>query len=139
MSDEKLKDLSGGIARMREVAQLLNGWADEMERSLEKTEEKPVDKSAAKPGRKAVKKAETVKPATETQLAASVAAPEAVTADQVRSILAAKCAAGFKTQVQALINSFGAAKFSGVAPEYWPALLEAVSGLGDSGGGVDAG
>ena len=94
MSDEKLKDLRGGIARMREVAQLLNGWADEMERSLEKTEEKPVEKSAAKPGKKAVKKAETEKPAAETELAASVAAPEAVTADQGRSILAAKCAAG---------------------------------------------
>ena len=34
MSDEKLKDLRGGVARMREVAQLLNGWAEDMERSL---------------------------------------------------------------------------------------------------------
>ena len=132
MSDEKLKDLRGGVARMREVAQLLNGWADEMERSLEKTEEKPVEKPTAKPGRKAGKKAEaaeTGEPVAETKPADAIA-PEAVTAEQVRSILAAKCAAGFKTQVQALINSFGAAKFSGVAPEHWPALLEAVQGLG---------
>ena len=29
------KDLRGGIEKMREVAQLLTGWADDLERSLE--------------------------------------------------------------------------------------------------------
>ena len=57
----------------------------------------------------------------------------ALSADAVRAELAAKCAAGFRTQVQALINSYGAAKFSEVAPEHYPALLEAVACLGVGG------
>ena len=130
MADKK--DLRGGIEKMREVAQLLIGWADDMERSLDKPDEKPAEKTVAKPGRKAAKKAdaaEAEKPAAESDAAAS----KAVTADQVRGILAGKCAAGFKTQVQALINSFGAAKFSEVAQEHYPALLDAVSALGGDG------
>lgn len=133
MADKK--DLRGGIEKMREVAQLLIGWADDMERSLDKPAEKPAEKPVAKPSRKAAKKAdaaEAEKPAAESD----AAAPKAVTADQVRGILAGKCAAGFKTQVQALINSFGANKFSEVDPAHYPALLEAVRGLGD---GADAG
>ena len=51
-------------------------------------------------------------------------------------MLSAKCAAGFRAQVQAVINSFGAERFSEVAAEHYPALLEMVAGLG---GDDDAG
>ena len=116
------KDLRGGIAEMRSVARLLSAWADDMERSLDKREAIPAEQPEALP-----------KPT----VAESAPAP-AVSADQLRSILAAKCAAGFRTQVQALINSFGASRFSGVAQEHYPALLDAVKGL-DEGGDPDAG
>ena len=136
------KDLRGGIVKMREVAQLLSGWADDMERSLE-AEKKEVPKVepevAAAPAAEAVTEgaaevvpAASVAPAAPAASVASAAAPLPA-ADAVRAELAAKCAAGFRAQVQALINSFGAAKFSEVAPEHYPALLEAVAGLGGDG------
>ena len=127
------KDLRGGIVKMREVAQLLSGWADDMERSLEAAK-KEVPK--VEPEVAAVPAAEAVtEGAAEVVPAASVAPAAAPlpAADAVRAELAAKCAAGFRAQVQALINSFGAAKFSEVAPEHYPALLEAVAGLGGDG------
>ena len=126
------KDLRGGIIKMREVAQLLSGWADDMERSLEAEKKKePVaaDASAGAPTAEAVPAASAVGvPAASVAPAAPLPA-----ADAVRAELAAKCAAGFRAQVQALINSFGAAKFSEVAPEHYPALLEAVAVLGGDG------
>ena len=120
------RDLRGGIEKMREVAQLLSGWADDMESSLEAKEKKTA----------AVATAATAVPAAEdapSADAAPAAPAELPEAESVRTVLAAKCAAGFRTQVQALINSFGAAKFSEVAPEHYPALLEAVVGLGGDG------
>ena len=123
------KDLRGGIAKMREVAQLLSGWADDMESSLEAKEKKT---AAVATAATAVPAAE-VAPSADAAPAAPAELPEA---ESVRTVLAAKCAAGFRTQVQALINSFGAAKFSEVAKEHYPALLEAVAGLG---GDPDAG
>ena len=117
------KDLRGGIEKMREVAQLLTGWADDLERSLEAGKKKKPAAAAD------VAPAVETAPAAETVPVESASAP-APTADAVRAELAAKCAAGFRTQVQALINSFGAAKFSEVSPEHYPALLEAVAGLG---------
>ena len=153
MTDKK--DLRGSIEKMRDVAQLLTGWADDLESSLEAgrkkktaaadkapaaentvaapvetvaetTEEAPVE-TTVKVQAKTAKEAPTDKPAETT----AVQSP-----DSVRAVLAAKCAAGYRAQVQALINSFGAAKFSEVAPEHYPALLEAVAGLG---GDPDAG
>ena len=120
------KDLRGGIEKMREVAQLLSGWADDMESSLEAKEKKTA----------AVATAATAVPAAEdapSADAAPAAPAELPEAESVRTVLAAKCAAGFRTQVQTLINSFGAAKFSEVAKEHYPALLEAAAGLGGSG------
>ena len=132
------KDLRGGIVKMREVAQLLSGWADDMERSLEAAKKevpKVEPEVAAVPAAEAVTEgAAEVVPAASVAPAAPAAsvAPAAPlpAADAVRAELAAKCAAGFRAQVQAMINSFGAAKFSEVAPEHYPALLEAVAGLG---------
>ena len=47
-----------------------------------------------------------------------------------------KCAAGYRAQVQALINSYGAAKFSEVDPAHYADLVAAASLLG---GDSDAG
>ena len=137
------RDLRGGIEKMREVAQLLNGWADDMERSLEAEKNKKAAAADAAPDGETVSAGEAVSVASAVSVAdapaasaSAVAVAPAPSADAVRAELAAKCAAGFRTQVQALINSFGAAKFSEVAPEHYPALLEAVAGLG---GDPDAG
>lgn len=131
MTDKK--DLRGGIAKMREVAQLLTGWADDLEGSLEAGKKKKVaaDKAvvadAASAADVAVPAAQAV-PVAEPAAPAEPSAPPST--DEVRAVLAAKCAAGFKAQVQAVINSFGAEKLSGVAPEHYPALLEMVADLG---------
>ena len=104
------RDLREGIVKMREVAELLNGWAADMESSLDA-------------GKELVKEE----------------AVEAVSysASDVRKVLAEKCAQGFRTQVQALINSFGAARFSEVDPSHYAELMEAVGLLGE--GGSDSG
>ena len=128
------RDLRGGIEKMREVAQLLNGWADDMERSLEAEKNKKAAAADAAPDGETVSVASAVSVADAPAASASaVAVAPAPSADAVRAELAAKCAAGFRTQVQALINSYGAAKFSEVAPEHYPALLEAVACLGVGG------
>ena len=137
MTDKK--DLRGGIEKMREVAQLLTGWADDLEGSLEAGKKKKVaaDKAVvadAAPAADAAVPAAQAVPAAESAAAAEPDAPAEPPAppstDEVRAVLAAKCAAGFKAQVQAVINSFGAEKLSGVAPEHYPALLEMVADLG---------
>ena len=138
------KDLRGGIVKMREVAQLLSGWADDMERSLEaekKKESVAADEAAGAPAAEAVTEVVAAEVGSDAAAASAVGVPAASVApaaplpaaDAVRAELAAKCAAGFRAQVQALINSYGAAKFSEVAPEHYPALLEAVAGLGGDG------
>ena len=106
-------DLRGGMEKMREVARLLTDWAEDMERSLAgNVPDEPV-----------------AVPPEQTD-------PPAVTFDQARSLLAAKCAAGYRTQVQALINSFGATRFSEVDPSRYAELVEAAGLLG---GDPDAG
>ena len=136
------KDLRGSIEKMRDVAQLLNGWADDLESSLEAGKKKktaaadkaPAEAPAAAPVEAVVETTEEARVKATAKAPAETPAPSSP--DSVRAVLAAKCAAGYRAQVQALINSFGASKFSEVAPEHYPALLEAVAGLG---GDPDAG
>ena len=157
MADKK--DLRGSIMKMREVAQLLSGWADDMESSLEAGKKKkaaaaadvavsvaapvavpaeaPVAVPAEAPAAEPVPVPEAA-PVTDTGVpapAAEAAAPPAadLTYEGVRGVLSAKCAAGFRAQVQAIINAFGASKFSEVALEHYPALLEMVADLGGDG------
>ena len=56
--------------------------------------------------------------------------------EEVRGLLAAKSAAGCRTQVLALIRSYGAEKLSEVDPAHYADLMEAVASLG---GDRDAG
>ena len=157
MADKK--DLRGSIMKMREVAQLLSGWADDMESSLEAGKKKkaaaaadaavsvaapvavpaeapvavPAAVSDAAPVAEPVSVPEAV-PVTDAGVPAPAAEAAAdLTYEGVRGVLSAKCAAGFRAQVQAIINAFGASKFSEVASEHYPALLEMVADLGGDG------
>ncbi len=119
------KDLRAGIEKMREVAQLLSGWADDMEASLAKKN----SRKAAEEAPAAVSEAPVEQPA------AAPAEPSPPTFEQVRGLLAGKSAAGYRTQVLALIRSYGAEKLSGVDPSHFGELVEAVNRLGDSDAG----
>ena len=137
---EKMDSLRAGVAEMRSVAQRLNQWADDLEASFrdqEAPEREVLPAEPVQPGKR--KKAEDGKksPGSTEAAGAVVPEPEAkpLTLPEVRAILAGKCAAGFGTQVKALIESYGAASLKGVPPEKYGELLEAVKGLGD----VDAG
>ena len=134
------KDLRAGVLKMREVAALLSGWADDMERSLEK-----------KSGRKTVAADTAVAETAEAAEAApvdvvsepapeaagdAVAPPESVVQpsfEDVRTLLAAKSAAGCSTQVLALIRSYGAEKLSEVDPAHYADLITAAALLGGDG------
>ena len=151
MTDKK--DLRGSIAKMRDVAQLLSGWADDLESSLEAGRKKKNTVAAVEPVSVPVEDADAPVAAAPAEAAAPVEAVASVEAaahaasdaasaavpaekmkpDEVRAVLAAKCAAGFRAQVQAIINSFGAAKFSEVPAEHYPVLLEMVNDLGGEG------
>ena len=133
-------DLRGGIDRMREVARLLALWAADMERSLG-VPGSSSRISLPRSGRPVSVPAPVQAPVKIPGLAAEDVSPASdpapvVTFDQARSILAAKCAAGYRTQVQALINSFGANRFSEVDPSRYAELVETAGLLG---GDSDAG
>ena len=128
------KDLRGSIEKMREVAELLSGWADDMERSLEK---KTVRKTAGTVAENAdAAPAPALSEVAEPAVAEEPVAPAVPTApsfEEVRGLLAAKSAAGCRTQVLALIRSYGAEKLSEVDPAHYAELMEAASGLGGDG------
>ena len=166
------KDLRGGAEKMREVAQLLSAWADDLEASGERRGEplstasggniergevsrnkrsvrRTVAPIEAADRKKAVEPAEAVasadvavqdaEPAEETVpavVAASVEEPAAAAEigyEDLRGLLAEKSAAGYRTQVIALIHSFGAEKLSGVDPAHFGELRDAAAGLGGDG------
>ena len=68
------------------------------------------------------------------EVAEEAAGPVAWTFEQVRGLLAGKSAAGYRSQVLALIRSYGAEKLSEVDPARYGELVEAVTGLGASAG-----
>lgn len=131
------KDLRGSIEKMREVAQLLGEWADDMEASLAKKSRKGSD-AAADIAAVAAEPVVSETPAAHPEAVPPepAAPPRQPVAADVRALLAEKCAAGFRAQVQALINSYGAAKFSEVDPAHYADLVAAASLLG---GDSDAG
>ena len=131
---EKMESLRAGVAEMRSVAQRLNQWAEDLEASFRdpKAPEREVPPAElVQPGKR--KKAEEGKKSPESAEAAGAVEPEPeakpLTLPEVRAILAGKCAAGFGTQVKALIESYGAASLKGVPPEKYGELLEAAGNL----------
>ena len=154
------KDLRGGAEKMREVAQLLSAWASDLEQTVSddlqvarstETSELPSGESRrlrsrngdleASGEKRSRKKA--VEPAEEAAVPAAAApveeaaVPAATTRAEIgyedlRGLLAEKSAAGYRTQVIALIHSFGAEKLSGVDPAHFGELWDAAAGLGES-------
>ena len=123
------KDLRAGIEKMREVAELLSGWADDMEASLEK-------RSGGRKAAAAVAEAvpeEAAPPVADAEPAPAPAVPAPPSFEEVRGLLAAKSAAGCRTQVLALIRSYGAEKLSEVDPAHYADLMEAAASLGGDG------
>lgn len=112
-----LEGLRAGAAEMRSVAQKLNQWADDLEASFRGT---VVPESVPETDVSEV-------PASE-----PVPAPP-LTLPGVRAVLAEKCAAGFSTQVKALIESYGVSSLKEVPAEKYGELLSAVAGLGSGG------
>ena len=132
---DKREGLRAGIVEMRSVAQRLNQWADDLEASFRGQEapagEVPASEPQQAPDReKNVGHKKAVRKGAE-EPAAVKEERKALSLPEVRAILAEKCAAGFGTQVKALIESYGAASLKGVPPEKYEELLEAVKGWGE--------
>ena len=125
----KWESLRAGISEMRSVAQRLYQWADDLEASFQAEEADAGKVSAAEPG--AAEKKEKAPDPAGSEPAAAAEKGKALTLPEVRAILAEKCAAGFGTQVKALIESYGAVSLKDVPAERYGELLEAVKGLGD--------
>ena len=131
---EKMESLRAGVAEMRSVAQRLNQWADDLEASFRDSETDASEVSASGSGSAEAKKEASKQTGTEPE-----AAPEkgkTLTLPEVRAILADKVAAGFGTQVKAMIESYGAVSLKGVPAEKYGELLAAAGALG---GDADAG
>ena len=109
MTDKK--DLRGNLIKMREVAEFLNAWADDLEKTLQ-------DKGAG---------------------VASDTETKEMKLAEVREILTEKHAAGFKEQVKALIESYGVTSLRDVPPEHYRELAEAAAALGAGEEEADAG
>lgn len=134
---EKTEGLRAGVAEMRSVAQRLLAWADDLEQSFrdQKAPEREVENAAVgKPAAAAKRKNAGSGRAATGRTTAESAADEkekvTVKLPGVRAILAEKCAAGFSTQVKALIESYGVSSLKDVPPEKYGELLDAVAGLG---------
>ena len=131
------KDLRAGVLKMREVAELLSGWADDMERSLEKKSgRKTVAADAAVAETAEAAPVDVVSEPAPEAAGDAVAPPEPAVQpsfEDVRTLLAAKSAAGCRTQVLALIRSYGAEKLSEVDPAHYADLVVAAAALGGDG------
>lgn len=129
------KDLRGGAEKMREVAQLLCLWAEDLETAAEKKGRKKTAEPAAEPdvpAAAAVAEAVAPVPASEPVQVEEAVAQLEIKYEDLRGLLAEKSAAGYRTQVIALINSFGAEKLSEVDPAHYADLWDAAAGLGES-------
>jgi len=125
---DKREGLRAGVAEMRSVAQKLNQWADDLEASFRDQEASEQEVDAGKPVPAPKKKRAADQASAEPAAAAETGKP-AKELPEVRAVLAKKCAAGFGTQVKALIESYGASSLKGVPPEKYEELLEAVGQL----------
>ena len=146
MDMSKMEGLRAGVAEMRSVAQRLNQWANLLEQSVtENFQEVSSSETSSLPSGKLRRLSlrngdlEALFRSSEadaTEVPASEPGPVSpLTLPEVRAILAEKCAAGFGTQVKALIESYGASSLKGVPADKYGELLEAVKGLGDADAG----
>ena len=134
---EKMDSLRAGVAEMRSVAQRLNQWADDLEASFRSAEADATEVPASEPGPAEKKKG--TKNSAGTEHAVAPEKGKALTLPEVRTVLAGKCAAGFSTQVKALIESYGVTSLRDVPPEHYRELAEAAAALGAGEEEADAG
>ena len=136
---DKMEGLRAGVAEMRSVAQRLNQWADDLEASFRDQKAAPAEVPAAETvqasGRKKTSAGKVPVEAAAPEPAAVEEKKAALSLPEVRAILAEKCAAGFSTQVKALIESYGVSSLKDVPAEKYDELLEVVRGLGDADAG----
>ena len=129
------KDLRAGVALVRKTAVFLQQWADELEGSPAKDGRKAaadeVPAAVEDVADETVVESAAEDSVAETVAEESAASPE-LTLEYMREYLGTKSAAGYKTQVNALVCSYGVSKLSEIDPYHYPELLEAVKGLGDS-------
>ena len=146
MDMSKMEGLRAGVAEMRSVARRLNQWANLLEQSVtENFQEVSSSETSSLPSGKLrrlslrnddLEASFRSSEADATEVSASEPGPVSpLTLPEVRAILAEKCAAGFGTQVKALIESYGASSLKGVPADKYGELLEAVKGLGDADAG----
>ena len=131
---DKMEGLRAGVTEMRSVAQRLIQWADDLEQSFRDQETSKKEVDAGKPA-SAEKKKKAAADKAVAEPAATEKARKTLSLPEVRAILAEKCAAGFSTQVKALIESYGVSSLKNVPAEKYEELLEAVRGLGDADAG----
>lgn len=141
MDKNTLENLREGVEEMRSVAFRLTTWADQLERGFLAPETRERQVGDAKPRKSAEgetaerQTSEAARPADApgAEPPAAKKPDPALTLPQVRSLLAAKCAAGFAAQVKALIESFGVSALKEVPPEHYAALVAAAEELGREG------
>ena len=117
------KDFAAAVKEMRSVANRLLAWAED----LEKSAGPPVE---VDPGVSVVDEATVKAVAPAANAVAAPAAPAPLTYDDVYAVLEPLCQQNKSLQVQALINSFGAERLSGVPAERYSELVEAARLLG---------
>ncbi len=140
------KDLAGGILKMREVASLLNAWANDLEKNAAPKGRKKGSGAPEAPEASIAAEAAPVseKPAEVEPHAASDSEcdKDAVVESakdsapvyklpEVRKFLSGRCAAGYGAQVRALIASFGVNSLSEVPESKYAELMDSALLLGE--------
>ena len=150
------KDLRGAAVLFRDLSELLIAWADDLDKNRKKGRksaaiEAPVEAPAETPTVEPVAVKEEISEEETSAVAAPTASDKSAVSDEpavpmapftydaVHDYVGYKLSKGFRSQIIALFNSYGAQKFSEVDPAYYGDLVETIAGLGvDSGGDVHA-
>lgn len=139
----KMEGLCAGVTEMRSVAARLLSWADDLEASFQnkKTAEDEVEDAGTVCDQKGKSRGKGKAEPIETEQVCMEQCGDdkggkKFTLSEVRAFLAEKCAAGYGTQVKALIESFGVSSLGSVPAESYAELVSAANGLG---GETDAG
>ena len=120
----KMNELSQVLDEMIACGEGMIKAANALKDIFSSTEETP-----AKPETKATKK--TTEQVTEPEHPKSAPAPS-YTKEDVRGVLAAKSAAGFKKEVKELLEKFGAQQLKQVDPKDYAALLKEAEVIGNA-------
>ena len=145
------KDLRGAAVLFGELSLLLTAWADDIDeyrkmKGLEPVADKTLadvlelesDAAVEKSDHAAVEETAVVAVPVAPVVSDDVPVPvPPYTFDAVLAYMRDKIAKGFRTQVEALFNSYGAKKFSEIDPAYYGDLVKVASRLGVESGGDD--